>query len=66
VKKNNKPQPCTTTSTTNTPKRVTLADIRRIKGYELLSDTEAGRILKSIRQFASVMADFIQKTYAHE
>jgi hypothetical protein len=66
VKKNNKPQPYTATSTTNTPRRVTLADIRRIKGYELLSDTEAGRILKSIRQFVSLMADFIHKTHAHE
>jgi hypothetical protein len=51
---------------TNGPRWATLDDIRSIAGYEHLSDGEAQDILASIRQFVSLMANFIQKKHEHE
>jgi hypothetical protein len=39
---------------------------RKVKGYEHLSDAEAQRLLLTIRQFVSLMANFMHKNYEHE
>jgi hypothetical protein len=65
VKENNK-QPAFTKDKTKTPVWATLEDIRAIAGYRHLSDGEALDILASIRQFVSLMANFIQKKHEHE
>jgi hypothetical protein len=54
------------TGKTNEPRWATIEDIRKVKGYEYLSDAEAQNILDSIRQFVSLMADFMQKKYECE
>jgi hypothetical protein len=54
------------TGETREPRWVTIEDIRKVKGYEHLSDAEAQRLLLTVRQFASLMANFMHKNYEHE
>ena len=40
------------------PQHITIEDIRKVKGYENISDAHATRLLHTIRQFASLLEHF--------
>ena len=42
-------------------KHITIEDIRKVKGYEHLSDAEAEKILFTLKQYVSVLIDFVSK-----
>lgn len=41
---------------------LTIEDIRKVKGYQDISDAEANRILQTLRQYVSLLVHFATQT----